>query len=85
VTLELPAAQPADDMGRVTAAEAMDAGPSVSVIATVVTMNGVVVQLGERPDGSLVLSPNGNRMPLCFDRYQRAAVMAALRDQEGGS
>lgn len=85
MTLELSAAQPADESIRMSPAEAMDAGPAVSVIATVVTMNGVVVQLGERPDGSLVLSPSGNRMPLCFDRYQRAAVMAALRDQEGGS
>lgn len=61
-------------------ADATDPGPAVSVIATLVTSNGVVVQMGERPDGALVLSPGGNRLPLVFDRWQRNALVGALTD-----
>lgn len=71
MTLDLLPEQPTD---------ATDPGPAVNVIATLVTSNGVVVQMGERPDGALVLSPNGNRMPLVFDRFQRAALVAAMTE-----
>ena len=71
MTLDLLPEQPTD---------ATDPGPAVNVIATLVTSNGVVVQMGERPDGALVLSPNGNRMPLVFDRWQALAMKEALSE-----
>jgi hypothetical protein len=74
VTLTLESEQPTETP------EPTEAGPALSVIATVVTTNGVVVQIAERPDGALVLSPSGNRMPLVLDRFQRGAFVAALAE-----
>lgn len=74
MTLDLSPTQPAEE----TPAPAGDAGAVPAVIATLVTTNGVVVQIGERPDGALVLSPGGNRLPLIFDRHQAGALRSAI-------
>ncbi|MBR0682772.1 hypothetical protein GXW74_19930 [Roseomonas eburnea] len=76
MTLDLSPNQPTEDA----AAPGSDAGPALAVIATLVTTNGVVVQVGERPDGALVLSPNGNRLPLVFDRHQAGALRSVLAE-----
>lgn len=49
-----------------------------AVLATVVTIDGVVVRIAARPDGSVALLPDGNRAPLAFDRFQANAIREAL-------
>lgn len=75
MTLDLTTDQPAE-----TAAEREVPAANVATIATIVTIDAVVVRLAERPDGSLAFLPSGNRAPLVIDRFQRQAMMAALSE-----
>lgn len=77
MTLDLTLDQPAETP---IAAEREAATANVATIATIVTIDSVVVRLAERPDGSLAFLPNGNRAPLVIDRFQRQAMMAALSE-----
>lgn len=78
MTLDLTADQPAETMP----AETMQAEPAraIETRCTVVTIDGVVVRVAERPDGSLALLPSGNRAPLVFDKWQVLAIKAALTE-----
>lgn len=51
---------------------------ATEILATVVTMDGVVVRVAERTDGSLALLQGANRAPVIFDRYQRRALLDAI-------
>lgn len=75
MTLDLSPEQPAETT------DAMPEQPrAAEVIATLVTVDGVVVLLADRPDGSLAILPNGNRAPLVLDRWQRNALVGALTE-----
>lgn len=71
MTLDMTAEQPAEPVAD---------QPQAAVIATLVTVDGVVVRLADRPDGSLAILPNGNRAPLVLDRWQRNALVGALTE-----
>ena len=77
MTLDLTLDQPAEE-----AVQQSDAAPA-AVLVTLVTVDGVVVRVAERGDGSLALMPAGNRAPVVLDRFQRGAFLAAL--SEGAS
>lgn len=70
MTLDLTAEQPAETMPE----------PQTSVMATLVTVDGVVVRIADRPDGSLAIMPGSNRAPLVLDRHQRRALVGALTE-----
>ena len=74
MTLDLSPEQPAE------APAVTDPQPQAAVIATVVTVDGVVVRVAERPDGSLALLPSGNRAPLVLDRFQKRALTEAMME-----
>lgn len=73
MTLDLSAEQPAETMAEATQ-------PQSEIIATLVTIDGVVVRVADRPDGSLALLPAGNRAPIVLDRWQRGALFGALEE-----
>ena len=54
--------------------------PGADLIVTIVTTDGVVVRVSQRPDGMLVLSPAGNRASLVLDRFQKRALTEALME-----
>jgi len=62
-------------------AESAGEQPQTAVIATLVTVDAVVVRIGERPDGSLAIMPSGNRTPLVFDRHQAGALKSVLAEE----
>jgi hypothetical protein len=74
VTLDLTAEQ----LAETPIAEAAVANDAPPIIATLVTADGVVVRISERPDGSIALLPAGNRAPLLFDRFQSNALRDVL-------
>lgn len=74
MTLDLSPEQPADP------AMAAPEPAQAAVIATLVTIDGVVLRLADRPDGSLALLPSGNRAPIVLDRHQRRAMVGALTE-----
>lgn len=76
MVLDLPADQPVEDLSGPQADP-----PPASVLVTLVTVDGVVVRVTERVDGSLALVPSGNRAPLVLDRFQRGAFVAALAEE----
>jgi hypothetical protein len=76
VTLDQPTDLPVDEMN----SAAASAEPQIHTLVTIVTVDGVVVRVANRPDGSLVFSPTGNRAPIVLDRFQRGALMAALEE-----
>jgi len=53
------------------------APPSQPPLATLVTTDGVAVQL-HLCDGAIELQPAGNRARMSFDRFQAIALRAAL-------
>ena len=76
MTLDLTTEQPAEAATETPAST--DSMPAI--LATLVTIDGVVVRLADRPDGSLAILPSGNRAPIVLDRFQRGAMMAALAE-----
>lgn len=74
MTLDLSPEQPAEAPADTRPPE------QAAVIATVVTIDGVVVRVAERPDGSLALLPSGNRAPLVLDRFQKRALVDAMSE-----
>jgi hypothetical protein len=75
MTLDLTTDQPAEAAIAPEPVAAPDAPP---IIATLVTADGVVVRISERPDGAIALIPSGNRAPLLFDRFQANALRDVL-------
>lgn len=73
MTLDLSPYQPPEE------ASVPDSAPAAPVLATLVTMDAVVVRISERPDGTLIVQP-GSRNPIMFDRHQAGALRAALAE-----
>ena len=74
MTLDLSPEQPPE------APDVTAAAPAHDLLVTIVTTDGVVVRVTQRPDGMLVFTPSGNRTALVLDRFQKRALTEALME-----